>query len=363
MDLLLKSRGDAVQQTFNNLYNNTPAGQAIQARQNFLAQTNPTINSTVAQDLKDPNVNPTGILSTANTGFAGNAELTSGLLGQLLNAATSNVNSNTQTAGSIYNNQQNNATQNRATSLQYGENDPNQPGSAGGTTLPNGMDAIDYVKKNGGGDLLSNLSQPEQYKVAQQIVAAGGVGNYRKTTANPLSDADRQEISGTNMTLTQISRINNQLKTSKHLQSVLDNPIMNALAKTAIDTGNQRFLGSLGLSPQDVQALGDLTALNAQGDRQLIGGRLTGYLSNKLSPAMPGLDKNSKQNQQTLAVLQKNIMDSVKSYSKGRGYNTYADIPGLNLGKFTMQAPNGQTFQVDQAEVGDALKNGWKEAQ
>lgn len=363
---LLQGQGGQVSQNANAILDGTGAGAQLAGRESFLNNANQHSQDTLSNLLHN---NPGGYVTNAaplqgsqNANVQTDNSMTLNALLGIIGKATDLQNNAVTTAGSVSNNANDNATQNRGLSLQYGENDPNGAGVNGSSM--NGMDAVNQVKKTGGGDLLNGLSQPEQYKVAQEIIAKGGVGTYRKTTANPLSDADRQEISGTNTTLTQINRINKQLSSSKHLQSVLDNPVMNMLAKTAINTGNQRMLGALGLSPDDVQALGDLTAINAQGDRQLIGGRLTGYLSSKLSPAMPGLDKNSKQNLQTIQVLKKNILDSVQSYSKGKGYNHYADIPGLDIGTFNLQAPNGHIYKgVNQQDVGEAIKNGYKVVQ
>jgi len=268
------------------------------------------------------------------------------------------------------NNAADRALQQRGQNLQYGIGDANgntsSTSSAPGQQL-NGAQAVTEVTRQGGSDILGQVTDDvSKRRLAAEVLAAGGVAAYRKSSSDPAAIANRDGIAGTNTTLQAINRIQDRLQNSKNLQNVLNDPFAKLVANLAISSHNQQLLSWLKLNDNDVAALGDLVSLNASGDRQLIGGRLTGYLSNRLSPAQPGLDKSASQNLTQVGILKKNIQTSLDNYAKQFGYKSANDIPGIDHsshanGSVMMKSPDGKTYKIDSAEVKDAVKNGWKQ--
>jgi len=256
--------------------------------------------------------------------------------------------------------QANRDVQLRGQNLQYGIGDANgnassstAPGSAsaaGGTTGLNGAQAIDQVHNQHGDDILATAtSDADRYRIAQQVLAAGGVANYRKAFNDPIAAKNQDAANMTNSTLQTITHAQDQLTHSAALKSVLSSPWQKGLAELAINSGHQEMLkGQFGLSDQDVKALGELSALNAIGDKSLIGGRLTGTLTNALSPSQPGLSKSADQNLVGLKQLKANLTTSMANYAKQYGYKSAYDIPGI--APFKVKMSNGQTGSIHPLE-------------
>jgi hypothetical protein len=246
--------------------------------------------------------------------------------------------------------------QERGQNLQYGVGDANgntidpTTGGTGSPTGMNGAQAVTEVQKQKGADILSQAKSPaEQYRIAQQVLAAGGVANYRKLFNDPVAQQNLDKANQTNATLQSITRAQDAIAHSKRLQGFLDaNPLEKGVIEMAIKSGNQNLLDHLGFSPTDIKAIGDLTTLSAVGDRDLIGGRLSGYLSGALNTAQPSIYKGSKDNQQFLQTLKDNIANGVTNYSKQYGYGSPYDVPGI--AKVKVKTSDGKVGMISPLE-------------
>lgn len=79
--------------------------------------------------------------------------------------------------------------------------------------------------------------------------------------------------------------------------------------------------------PKDLQqAITDMIALRGQGERQIIGGRLTGYLLNVLGPAFPGIDNMADLTRSQLTNLQKGINNKLNVFAKSSGYDSTDEL-------------------------------------
>lgn len=237
------------------------------------------------------------------------------LLGIIQQASglTQNANNNMTSAA---NNTVTNQTQNRATSLQYGENDPNGAGVNGSGV--NGMDAINKVTSQGGGHILAGKSQPEQYKLAQQIIAAGGVSKFlaQNPGASNVHPEDQRVITNLNNGLSMGYQALNQLQNSKALQDVFNNPFKKTIAKEAISSGHYELLKSM-LSDSDIKALQNMQAVGSNS-----------VASN--SKINIGLDNTSGGNAAALQQLNGLMYSQADATRKHYGYGKLSDIPGLS---------------------------------
>lgn len=247
--------------------------------------------------------------------------------------------------------------QERGQNLQYGIGDANgnttsggASGTSTGTAGLNGQQAITQVHNQHGDDILATAtSDADRYRLAQQVLAAGGVANYRKVFNDPIAKSNLDKANQTNATLQSITRAQDAIAHSKKLQGFLDaNPLEKGVIEMAIKSGNQNLLDHIGFSPSDIKAIGDLTTLSAIGDRDLIGGRLSGYLSGALNTAQPSVYKGSKDNQQFLKSLKENIANGVGNYSKQYGYGSAYDVPGIAPVKVKLS--NGKTGSINPLE-------------
>lgn len=372
LNLLLNQASNPGAQTsqgFQTLMQQNPQiAKAYQDRTNYYNATNADIGNTLNSQATNGvngsavNVSP-GFQGFASEVPANNAASNSFLLG-LMQAASGETQNSQNNASSILNTQTQNTTQNRGLNLQYGVGDQNgnmTNTGAGANGGMNGQQAVVSVSNQGGSDLLNGLSPAQQYQKAQQILSAGGVGNWRLKNPGELPPSDTDRLNSANTNLNQIDKVVGQLKTSKNLQAALNTPGVSDLVKFAMSTGQSKLLKNFGLNDNDLVALDFLSQLGVKGDAAAAGGPVRAYLAKMLGPANAGLDKNTNNNVALLTQTKQNILSDLKSYAKQKGYNYYTDLPGLNLGKVRMQAPNGSTGTVDQAEVGQAVQNGWKE--
>lgn len=203
---------------------------------------------------------------------------------------------------------------------------------ASGKDIPVGPQAVNQVIKQGGKDILDQAGNNEVSKrmLAASILAAGGVGAYRSKYADTMSPQDRQSIAGSNLTLTQINNVANRIHQSKALRNVMGKAGNSQLADWALKSGNTIVLHKMGLNADDIAALADMTALSTSTERQLIGGRLSGYLVNKLGPANPTIDKQPNDNLEILNNVKTRLTADLAAYAKQKGYRSYSDIPGIS---------------------------------
>lgn len=80
------------------------------------------------------------------------------------------------------------------------------------------------------------------------------------------------------------------------------------------------------IPPDLQQAITDMIALRGQGERQIIGGRLTGYLLQVLGPAFPGIDNMADLTKAQLSTLQQGINNKLKVFAKSAGYNDVNEL-------------------------------------
>lgn len=226
---------------------------------------------------------------------------------------------------------------------------------------------VQYLIDHGAQDLFSSAKTPaQQEQLYNEIQNAGGVGAYRSQNKQAQPPGLANTVSGTNDTLNKINYVTNQLKTSKNLQKVLDNPVDHALLNS-----NNQFIDNsiLHLSAADKQALAYMTTLNATNDRAQVGGRLDNYLLQAIGPSSVGKDQLSKTNLTMLGKLKGMITQNMQdTYATPYGYNSVYDIPNLNLsdssGKgIAVTNSQGQSGYLPQNEVSAALKAGFKVVQ
>jgi len=274
------------------------------------------VDKALAGPVNGSYVNAAPMQDSQNQAMIKDSSMPVNLLLGILSQATSSTNNATNAAANVTNNAANNATQNRGLSLQYGENDPFGGGVNG--TGTNGMDAINKVTSQGGGHLLAGKSQPEQYKLAQEIVAAGGVGNYLKKNpgAANVNPEDSRVFTNLNNGLTQGYQALNQLQNSKALQSVFSNPFKKSLAMAAISSGHFELLDGLGLSDADKQALQNMEAV----------GHNSIASNAKLNI---GLNNDAGTNAKLLQQVNSMMYNQADSLRKHYGYNGLSDIPGF----------------------------------
>lgn len=159
-----------------------------------------------------------------------------------------------------------------------------------------------------------------------------------------LSTADRGDLSNT---ITTLNAVDNVLSTMQKYGGKFPSGPMASM---------DQFLGQHGLpsfaNTDELTALNQLTQLQGLGDRELIGGRLTGYLLNVLGPAFPGIQKGTKLNTAQLNNMKLTLMNGLNSLAKYQGYDNAAQmltdqgikIPGPMAGTITIK--NNKTGEV-----------------
>lgn len=261
-------------------------------------------------------VNAAPMQEVANQGMIKDSSMPVNLLLGVLNQAsnlTQNANNNMTGAA---NNAANNATTQRGQTLEYGGSDPN--GLIGG----NGSSPIDNVNQvlaQGGKDLLTQAKTPaDEYRIAGQILASGGVATFRKQnpSATKFTPDEQRILSNMNNALTMSYQAQNQLKNSNALKDVLQNPVKKFLADQFLKTGQGQLLQGLGLNAQDVQALQNLDALG----QTSVAARAKAKL---------GLGSSAQQNLTYLNQMNGLMNNDVNAIKTRYGYGSTFDMPGF----------------------------------
>ena len=295
--------------------------QPIQQATDYYAKTNADIANTARGDLNGVN----GYAVNAGVPIQAwdkNTAVTAGIplqLAENLNTNSTSLLSNLlNNATSQANNTRDNYTTQRGQSLQYGENDPNG-GGVNGTDV-NGMTAVNEVNKQGGSSLLNGLSQPEQYSIAQQILAAGGVSKYLHSNPNAaqLHPEDLRVLSNLNNGLSLGYDAYAQLDKSKALQNIFDSTTKKTIAQVAIEAGHPEWLKTaFGLTDNDITALRNMESLSKN---SIAGG----------AGISLGLNNTSGGNIAALKKLNQLTYNQAKSLANHYGYSGPEDIPGFS---------------------------------
>lgn len=108
-----------------------------------------------------------------------------------------------------------------------------------------------------------------------------------------------------------------------------------------------------GLSPEELKALNNIKQLQGLGDRQLIGGRLTGYLLNALGPAFPSVQKGQQLNVSQLTDMRNQLIGGLNSLATKQGFNNSQEL---------LQSQNNPYSLYDRASIVSNLKSsGWND--
>lgn len=231
-------------------------------------------------------------------------------------------------------------------------------GTMGGTTTPSPSVGFGGIPNTGQSSMGGQVSQPDMTSgpiPGQSSALQRLLGLYALSKGDPsqawgilkptapkkqFSDAAVEKINNTRDTLDRVDRLIGVLNQKG---SSFPQGFMGKLAEKYVSTGAAGTFG--GLDPQVQQAIGDMLLLRGQGDRQLIGGRLTGYLLDRLGVGFPGVEKSSATNLRHLTQLKKTLISDLDAYAKNSNLSGYKDLLDNSY------SSTGDTSQSSQGDV------------
>lgn len=146
-----------------------------------------------------------------------------------------------------------------------------------------------------------------------------------------LSTADEAKATNLRSTLETIDNLQVQLQSNRSLQKVIGNPLAIQTLDMAskVPGGLAMAQKMLGLDDQAVRALSEFITLQGQGERDMIGGRLSGYMLNVFGKAFPSMNQALSANGALLSSLKSRITNSADIYSQNNGFGTWQNLPGF----------------------------------
>lgn len=174
-----------------------------------------------------------------------------------------------------------------------------------------------------------------------------------------------------------IKKAMNDPQQSARLKKLFGGP-QSAMIKLAYENqvAYPYVLSMLGVQPQDEPVISAINSLTAARDRQLLGGRVTGYLYKMLMPGAMTLDKGFDYNKSLANDTFKRITDRMKARAENYKFKDWMDLPGLkdmNLdqkstpdsGSARLVDPKGELYEYDSTSDPiyiKRLKQGWRPA-
>lgn len=190
------------------------------------------------------------------------------------------------------------------------------------------------------------------WKQAGNITARSAIANDFKSATGQdlfqlyLPQSSIDSIKPNLELLNQFNYIKNGMQKDPNLVKVLGNPFWNATISSLykLPGGQSLVQDATGLNNDGMQALAAFTKLQGVGDRQLIGGRVTGYLNGIFSPSFintnrkPGDILNQTNNMETA------INNTLNVDTKNAGFQNWSDVPGLDAYKQQLEQSNISTI-------------------
>lgn len=162
-------------------------------------------------------------------------------------------------------------------------------------------------------------------------------GSFKQATGTDLYNlylpaAELPDVSQTLATKHMIDNIKSGMQGDPNLKKVIGNPINGEIYNLLGNVPGGQALAQkfLGLSDNGMQALSNFTKLQASGDRQLVGGRVSGYMVDLFGKAQPGIGRSVSDNVNQLNNFSDQIDKNLNLYAKNHGFSQWQDVPGLS---------------------------------
>jgi hypothetical protein len=172
-----------------------------------------------------------------------------------------------------------------------------------------------------------------------------------------LSSADQKGMSQTTNTLQMVQDLEGAMsdpQTSARLKKVMGNPATAALATNFVNAGQGWALQALGLQPQDSALIADMNTLATVRDRDLLGGRVTGYLYKIMQPGAVNFGNTLAQNQAVLQKIKQRAINNLHQYASNKDLTVddlLYDSPLLDYVKQSM-TPGATPLNVSSGATG-----------
>jgi hypothetical protein len=163
--------------------------------------------------------------------------------------------------------------------------------------------------------------------IATELVSGG---LKTQSTKKAFSDTEIEKLNNTRDTLDRVNRIIAVLqKNGDKFPQGYKGKIAEKLVSSGLAGSMPTLANAFGLDSETQQAIGDMMLIRGQGDRMLIGGRMTGYLLDRLGIGFPGVEKNSETNLRHLNQLKKTLLSDLSSFASNSGFKSINQIPGM----------------------------------
>lgn len=190
-------------------------------------------------------------------------------------------------------------------------------------------------------------SYQDTWRKAKDITTRTAIANdYKTATGNDLFQLYLPQSSIDSMKpnlsmLTQLSYIKKGIQNDPQLIKVMGNPVSNGVITQLmkLPAGQSLVQQYAGLNDDGMQALSAFTNMQGASDRQLIGGRVTGYLNQIFSPSFLTTGRKVGDTQNQIKNMENAINNTLNVDAKNGGFQKWSDVPGLDAYQQQLSQP------------------------